>query len=395
MKQSAKSLRESSAEPDPRAPRVASELLSLRERRRLVRDIVVTRAHELRLAYPDIRAVNFGYRVRNARQRSEWLLDAEEPCVVFLIDRKYATVEIEEHRLLPPSLLAMATLRGRQMLVSIPIDVQELGFYQGAEPHGSPDQIASFSGTSGPEIGQVCCPIRIRDVRTKIFVIGCLHVFMPRDARQRGELAAKIFLADADTSVPDLGVTVPAYSGDIHGGSANDAPSFDAQLAEVDDETVLHAALGDISLTDSITQTPDVPSTFFVQTSRGPIEVTKVGFIGPEVEIIYDRDITGAGGTPVRHAELLVSRYKIDSALAAGDSGSPVTSQKDGGLLVGMHIAGNKDNGLAYAIPAWRLLDSSNYTGLSREKWTIVKASELKPAIAIGSAPVSAPPVGL
>jgi hypothetical protein len=368
-------------------PVTSYELLPVREQRRLAHCIVLTRSEELRLAYPDIKAITLGHRIKNKVRRGERVIDPDEPCVVFLVDRKLPTHDIDADRLLPARLMTMAMIEGRDTLVSVPTDVQELGFYKGAVPHGLPAQIAAFSGREGPEVGQICCAVRISQEPRTTFAIGCLHVFTPKAARDGGpQQEATLFLADGadgDDSDAEVGITT-AVAGTILSGTSDGNFSFDAQLAAVEDEAALHAAIGDVVLTGSVEQAPDVPSTYFVQTSRGPIEVTQVRLAGPEVEIIYDRDITGAGGIPVHHAELLVSKFSEDSPLLPGDSGSPVTSQKNGGLLIGMHIAGDREKGLVYAIPAWRILNRSNYDGLPPERWVLVRSSDLKEPAFLG-----------
>jgi hypothetical protein len=370
------------------------ELLPVREKRRLVHNIVLTRSEELQLAYPDIRAISLGHRIKRKGRRSDHIIDPEEPCLIFLVENKLPRHEIDAGSVLPSRLRTIAVIDGRDTLVSVPTDVQDLKLYRGAVSHGSPAQIASFSGSDGPEVGQVCCAVRVSQEPRTIFAVGCLHVFTPKAGRDGGpQREATLFLADGadgDDAVSEVGITT-SVAGTIRSGTSDGNLSFDAQLAEVEDEAALHAALGDVVLTGSIEQAPDLPSTYFVQTSRGPIEITQVRHAGSEVEIIYDRDITGAGGIPVHHAELLVSQFAKDSPLLPGDSGSSVTAQKNGGLFIGMHIAGDSDKGLAYAIPAWRILDRSNYDGLPRERWILVKASDLKAAAAV-SAAVGPPP---
>ncbi len=54
-----------------------------------------------------------------------------------------------------------------------------------------------------------------------------------------------------------------------------------------------------------------------------------------------------------------------------GDSGSPVVSSKNGGMLLGMHIAGGGN--LAFMIPAWQLLNPARYKGVaSSEVWELI-----------------------
>jgi hypothetical protein len=365
---------------EPAAAAYAS--LPLREKRRLVYQLVLSRAEELLRSHPEIRWVSFGHRMRTARRRRDLTIDPEEPCLVFLVDRKLPRSRVKAGNVLPSSLTISWNIDGREVPISIPTDVQETGLYRGAVPHGAPVQIAAVSGDDGPELGQVCCAIRSQGTT---FTLGCLHVFSPKGARS-GAQDATLFLADEDDS--QLGETT-TFAGTIRPATADGNLSFDAQFALVEDNAALHAALGDAVLIGSIAQPPDIPSTYFAQTSHGPVEVTQNKLAGPEVEIIYDRDtITGAGGFPVRHAELLVSKFSADSPLVPGDSGSPLTTERDGGLLIGMHIAGDSDRSFAYALPAWRILGPANYEKAPDLPWELVKQIELPPPHLVG------PPLG-
>ena len=365
---------------EPAAAAYAS--LPVREKRRLVYHAVLSRTEELLRNHPEIRAVSFGHRMKTARRRRDLTIDTEEPCLVFLVDRKLPRSRVKAGKLLPSSLTISWNIDGREVPISIPTDVQETGLYRGAVAHGAPVQIAAVSGDDGPELGQVCCAIRSQGTT---FALGCLHVFSPKGARS-GAQDATLFLADEDDS--QLGETT-TFAGTIRPAIADGNLSFDAQLAQAEDDAALHAALGDVALTGGVGQPPDIPSTYFVQTSHGPVEVMQNKLAGPEAEIIYDRDaITGVGGFPARHAELLVSKFSADSPLVPGDSGSPLTTEREGGLLIGMHIAGDNDRSLAYALPAWRILAPANYREAPDLPWGLVKQIELPPPHLVG------PPLG-
>ena len=64
-----------------------------------------------------------------------------------------------------------------------------------------------------------------------------------------------------------------------------------------------------------------------------------------------------------------------DTPTKPGDSGSPVVSQAQDGMLLGMLIARGGDgegNCFAYMIPAWQLFNPENYNGAANsEEWKI------------------------
>jgi hypothetical protein len=64
---------------------------------------------------------------------------------------------------------------------------------------------------------------------------------------------------------------------------------------------------------------------------------------------------------------LLIESDLPGHATRPGDSGSPVVTRKSGGMLLGMHIAGdNADSSLM--IPAWFLFSRSTYPSLKKGK---------------------------
>ncbi len=53
-----------------------------------------------------------------------------------------------------------------------------------------------------------------------------------------------------------------------------------------------------------------------------------------------------------------------------GDSGAPLVTGRFGGVLLGMHIAGNEGD-TSRAIPAWSFMFPDDYGGAaSTEEWT-------------------------
>ena len=71
-----------------------------------------------------------------------------------------------------------------------------------------------------------------------------------------------------------------------------------------------------------------------------------------------------------QHHELARFEMPADRTIE-GDSGAPVTTDRNGGTLLGMHLAafvGDNGAAIAVAIPAWLLLYSGSY-GLDRERW--------------------------
>jgi len=83
-----------------------------------------------------------------------------------------------------------------------------------------------------------------------------------------------------------------------------------------------------------------------------------------------------------------------------GDSGSPLVTERDGGRLLGMHIAGDPKPGVAYAIPAWRLVSPGEYAGgVASDFWRVLDpmdptrpAGSAAPEVPAAPAPAAAAP---
>src|SRR4029078_5292524 len=101
-----------------------------------------------------------------------------------------------------------------------------------------------------------------------------------------------------------------------------------------------------------------------------------------EDEADMPRDYGRDGMHAIRHETGLCMMFAGDQRILHGDSGSPVSTARDGGQLVGMVFAVNYDRDptspistedRAYAIPVWEVLDPANYGLHQREEtWTVL-----------------------
>jgi len=329
--------------------------LRLSTQRMLAREVAATRGDDLRKAYPDIIDVTVGNRSRRDPSTGRSRV-VRETCVILVIERKKTHVA-EQHRL-PEVLMTYHTVRGKRLLVAVPVDVEERSALAGATPDAAPTRLAVFCGDVSPTFGQACCAVRDPLVPDAIMVVSCKHVFT-LEAMLHGEFKSSLlYLADDPEEVAEIALTLDR-AGALREGTPDANFSFDAQLADVfgndDAKARLHAVLGDVTLGGVVKGFDTVPHDLWVQTSRGPIKVEFDEQAPRVAKIVY----SSIGD--VYHETLLISQFQHSSDLQKGDSGSAVTTEKNGGKLVGMHIGSDQEQLRAYAIPGWQLLDPRKY----------------------------------
>ena len=152
------------------------------------------------------------------------------------------------------------------------------------------------------------------------------------------------------------------------------AVSMDAQLARVTSieslRSILPAARISHEIFDDAALDAELARTaiFFVLAPSGPVQVAFDGF---QMMALPWPDVGN-----VRHERLIRFRT-VQGSIERGQSGSPVTTQPDGGTLIGMLIA--KLDDLAYVVPVNHLLDSRRYLppGVS-ESWDILTPDALE-----------------
>jgi hypothetical protein len=322
----------------------------------IVQEIVETRAAELARAYPGVIDVSFGYRRRRGRRRSQYDV-VPTACVRFIVKRKLASKEIRADARIPERLFAYCSIDGQRRLCAAPTDVEDAVAFGSPRAQTQPINVKWETSTAH---GAVACGLA-RNAEAGTFALGCRHV---------------LCLTDLYANVPTWGAEVSLDSGSVVGqtraiaGLLRPAPdrSFDAQLLQASEDSGLHDALNGLTLSGYATGFADLPAEYYIRCpgSQEAIRASKLG-------LVYDRPYSVNGVGQVVHYVLVES--SVDTATQGGYSGSPVVSTREGGLLLGMHVAG-VDNGpgdrFAYMIPAWQLFDPSNYNGADNaEIWTL------------------------
>jgi hypothetical protein len=218
---------------------------------------------------------------------------------------------------IPPYLLAVWDVNGHRKLCAVPTDVDETKDYAGASVQSHAVQINVDQG-----FGRVMltCALRRSTWPALAYVMSCRHVLSRDDRKTSG--------ASVHAGQPSrpLGTTL----GVIGPLEAKRLFSLDAQLAEVTDFDALSDALGGHRLTGLAQPGTLLPSTCYILTGHGPIRVR-------QSKILLNMPLEYSGRRFIYHDELVKSEFVSDKT-KDGDSGSPLVSAEDGGMLLGMHI---------------------------------------------------------
>lgn len=322
----------------------------------LTEEIVETRGAELCRAYENVVDISAGYKTkRNARTGKTRIV--QTPCVVFVVKRKWRAARRTDEAL-PTHLFAYWKVGRERKLCAVPTDVEPASKFAKVKPQAKRARVSATYKSEGNALGAVTCAIRAGE-NNLIYALSCRHVFsITESLHDRRITGARVHLNSKDGEV--FGRTT-GIRGRL---SRQPAPSFDAQLASVEHSFLeqLSQAVGDLTY-DSVAETyNEVPDDFWIHV---PGRETKVA--ARKLHRLNDRLIDYTGVGLVRHRNLI--EVQVFPSTRGGDSGSPASSLKSGGMLIGMHIAGLNDR--AYLIPAWDLFTPKNY-GRSNEQWRLV-----------------------
>lgn len=361
-----------------REARAAFKSLTRAEQMQLAEEIAEARGHDFVHSFANVVAVHAGVRRRRDRSGRERL--GVTPCVIFLVRTKWPEPgHGRPSQRLPAELMAHASIDGRRRLCAIPTDVQRsLPLATVRDQALSAVQVPVQAG-SGMATGTLAWPVRVAG--QMLAVLAPLHVMSPLPDLQRG---GRRFGAEGrpfdgqghPQSGPPLFTTLDA------GGRLLPwpAPSFDAQLAAVNDVAALRNAFQGfrISPTRPILRSageilqasagaglrilvPDNHPALGV--ARGPLQATYSRNITRETPLNYR--VAGGLTAYVSHRLLIELQILSGNPTLDGDSGSAVvTPAPDGFTLAGMHIAGNSDLGLSFMLPAWQLFDPLFYQSI-------------------------------
>jgi hypothetical protein len=342
--------------PGAREAAAAFDALSAEQKWTIITEIVVSRAGELLRAYPDALDVMAGHRRRRHGTGGGRLVP--EPCLKFLVRKKWRRGKPGPlGQRIAERVLAYGGIEGERRLYAVRTDVEGTEARARVSAQGAPVAVAWKQASTR---GALACALRRSTTGDTLFGVGCRHVLS--------------LTQSFPTSSPvNLTVGLDAPAGAAIGATrriegllreAEDGPSFDAQLLEVTNVGAFRVALGGLGAS-TVGRDAIPPLRFVILTPGGPIGATFSA-------VVRDRPVYTVGTRRIQHDVLFES--EPDRATGEGASGSPVVTE-DGSVLLGMHVAGTgaQQPPLAYMIPAEKLLDPDQYTGVpGPETWTLV-----------------------
>lgn len=337
----------------------------------LAREICLTRAPELLGAHRDVVSLAPGFRQRG--DGASWSVTSDV-CIVLVVREKRALPADSPARL-PRWLVTFADRGAGRVPFAMPIDVQDSGSYHRSVPHGDRRVSVHHAGHAMPERGSFACLVRLSEPGgVRDCLLSAQHVFSPSPDGDTGAVFGGLEVKEFVTG-STLARTLEV-GGLIDGDEASTQPSFDVQLAEILDPAAVArlAALGRFDPVHPWVRSVeellilDRDHWFELLSPRegvGSIRVTVS--VTPHLPVPLPYELAGTPRNVVRtlYQTELIGFEAIDAqGSRPGDSGSPIVLVgADGRMtLVAMHIAG--DDGLAWAIPAWRLFDLSNWLPL-------------------------------
>lgn len=351
--------------------RIPFRSLPLGQRFALVRSLVNDRQQELVLAYKNMIRVAYGYKTKGGDARGRGSKLVAEPCVVFVVGRKWRTPgRATDPQKLPATLKATWVVRGKPVQFDVPTDVRAQVFYGTPRPRagdaGSPWGLKVLRPNRPNALGAATCLLQ-RANDPDLYVLSCRHVFS-RTRVDDDNVPAGLVVTTRQLGTP-LAATTAAIRGPLQPAPA---PSLDAQIARVKSKTALAPVLAALRFGGSPAwaRNPlEIGDGFYIATPRVGAGGGRL-FVWVEFKDVGPMDIpyplAGGSGVPVRHGELIFGH--AEEPLEDGDSGSPAVRTRDGDRLVGMFIASQGKN--VCCIPAWDLLDPANY-GLNEAPWRL------------------------
>lgn len=346
--------------------------LTKEEQWEFAREITQSRRSELCLAYRSVVAVGTGYLQKSDGPDGETGDKGKPrlvrtPGVIFHVRRKWGERNRgRPEQEIPRDLFGYWTVDGERRLCAVPTDVVEASVRADFIPENGL-VVESESGLENAT-GAIACRIKRKSNDDQTYLLSCRHVFgLSEQAHPANNSGASVRLRNSS----DVVALVDIIRGSLDSGISD---CVDAQLARVEDESAAISALGGIRFErDNYAMGPwDIPDEYYIHAPgrSEPIHVEKVSM---------DEDVTMSyplAGTWVSVQLAYVLYYRgISDTTRGGDSGSPITSHRDGGKFLGMHI-GRSDNSHSdlFAIPSWILMNSTHYPLTSElgEVWKLL-----------------------
>lgn len=361
-------------------------------RMELAREIALARGPELTLAYRSVVMVQPGYRKTRGHDGREQL--TREPCVVFVVRRKWARSRTAEGDLqcVPKWLITFAEHAGQRLPFAVPTDVQEMAGFSGARAHG-PGSVWVQPSEGSWEHGAAACAVRLdSDEGSQVCLLSAQHVFTPSAQVDGLEVQGGLHAWPLDAEGQQLGSPMVATSlpvgGVLRGDENPYRPSLDVQLARIENEDAARSIVGARRLD---------PAEPWVRTPRRLAELAAIRWFhllvpdnnGPAARGPLQAQLDTCMALPyaldyplrrggqfvwvkVYHDELLKLRVEQQPYPEAGDSGcAVVVKNSDGSVtLAGLYIGGG--GSAAYAIPAWHLFNTDRW-------WQYPQSARIEP----------------
>lgn len=360
------------------AARHAFRALDESRRFDLSREIVETREAELCLAYRNVVEVAFGYRKK--RDRAGIAKVRREVCVIFIVREKWEgdSGDYEPQRL-PRELFTYAALNGQRVLFAVPTDVESANDSAAARPGSARREPVNVSQAEVPhgETATLACALRRSEKPGRTFALSCRHALslsLARNSRLATGLKVRVRTASGAIVGRSIAVRGPLRA-------EHEGLSFDAQLLEVSDARALAEVFDGVTFDgpDAYAKRfSDIPADYYVLVSRPQYSGNRndrsaaVPLRKYKIRTNFGLRYGGrVGGTVVHEVVIESAATASDLGPFLGDSGSPVTTRRNGGVLLGMHFGGMAGGGVSYMLPAWRLLNPLYYGRAGERMWSI------------------------
>jgi hypothetical protein len=317
-----------------------------------------------------------GLRRRRSEDGTEHI--GYEPCLVFLVRKKWKTSKSADRQSIPTELLRYIGPDNDRKLCAIPTDVQAERRLLEVLAQARNGVLANDASRDYYEYGAIACAVR--DDAGRLYAVSAMHVLSPaRIVAGRG-LHGRAVESSVDGPVGSLpGSTILRST--LFGGRLVASPSIslDVQLANVVDEQGLRDALkgirlssikpfveSDVELVGLIEDgrrllilVPENHPNYVSRPRPFPRATHSTGEIRALIPFVFLK--SGPGHTVQYALELQIEAGT--GTTEPGDSGCPVVVPLDDGdlALVGMHIGGNPDARTSIVVPIWRILDPLQY----------------------------------
>jgi len=354
------------------AARQAFDELSGGQRYALVKEVADERRADYVRLITNVVDVVPGMRRRRDETGMEHI--CYEPCVVFLVRRKWKASRSDDRHAVPEEILRYIGPDGDRRLCAIPTDVQQERRLLNVRAQARNAVLANDAAAGCLEYGAIA--FAVADDAGELYAVSAMHVLSPsRQVAGSGihDRALESVVVGLEGSAPGPAV----LKSTLFGGRLVAGPdlSMDVQLAKVLDRRGLHDVLKGIQLS------ADRP---FVESDADLVGLLEDGrrilVLVPENHprhLGQSRSIpraTHSTGEALFHIAFSFAGVGVEKtvqraielqfeegseATEAGDSGSPVVVLLDDGdfALVGMHIGSNVEGRTAIVVPIWQILD--------------------------------------